>query len=71
MSNAECRKLAQVVRDTASSLMEALAGIRSLRSALRTIRLRMGSGTRMNKRRKHPNSAQLLQQGSPFWVLSP
>jgi hypothetical protein len=64
-------KLAQVVRDTAGSLMEALAGNRSLRSALRTIRLRMGSGTRMNKRRKHPNSAQLLQRGSTTWQFSP
>jgi len=64
-------KLAQVVRDTAGSLMEALAGNRSLRSALRTIRLRMGSGTQMNKRRKHPNSAQLLQCGFPNWELSP
>lgn len=64
-------KLAQVVRDTAGSLMEALAGNRSLRSALRTIQLRMGSGTHMNKRRKHPNSAQLLQQGSTPWLLSP
>jgi hypothetical protein len=58
-------KLAQVVRNTADSLMEALAGNRSLRSALRIIQLRMGSGTRMNKRRKHPNSAQLLQRGPP------
>jgi len=64
-------KLAQVVRDTAGSLMEALAGNRSLRSALRTIRLRMGSGTQMNKRRKHPNSAQLLQRGSTTWQFSP
>lgn len=64
-------KLAQVVRDTAGSLMEALAGRRSLQSALRTIPLRMGSGTQMNKRRKHPNSAQLLQQGFPNWELSP
>jgi hypothetical protein len=64
-------KLAQVVRDTAGSLMEALAGNRSLQSALRTIRLRMGSGTQMNKRKKHPNSAQLLQRGSTTWELSP
>ena len=64
-------KLAQVVRDTASSLMEALAGIRSLRSALRTIQRRMGAGTQMNKRRKHPNSAQLLQRGFPIWEFSP
>ena len=64
-------KLAQVVRDMAGSLMEALTGHRSLRSALRTIQLRMGSGTQMNKRRKHPNSAQLLQQGFPNWELSP
>ncbi len=64
-------KLAQVVRDTAGSLMEALAGNRSLRSALRTIQLRMGSGTQMNKRCKHPNSAQLLQRGSTTWEFSP
>jgi hypothetical protein len=64
-------KLAQVVRDTASSLMEALADIRSLRSALRTIRLRMGAGTHMNKRRKHPNSAQLLQKGESCWAFGP
>lgn len=64
-------KLAQVVRDAAGTLMEALAGIRSLRSALQTIQRRMGSGTRMNKRRKHPNSAQLLQRGFPVWEFSP
>jgi hypothetical protein len=64
-------KLAHVVRDTAASLMEALSGCRSLRSALRTIQRRMSAGTQMNKRRKHPNSAQLLQRGSPIWEFSP
>jgi hypothetical protein len=64
-------KLAQVVRDTASTLMEALAGYRSLPSALQVIQRRMGSGCRMNTRKKHPNSAQLLQCGYPDWELSP
>ena len=64
-------KLAQVVRDTASTLMEALAGYRSLPSALQAIQRRMGSGCRMNTRKKSPNSAQLLQRGSPNWELSP
>jgi hypothetical protein len=64
-------KLAQVVRDTASTLMEALAGYRSLPSALQAIQRCMGSGCRMNTRKKYPNSAQLLQRGSPDWELSP
>src|SRR5258708_33295739 len=64
-------KLAQVVRDTASSLLEALAGHRSLLSALECIQRRMSSGCQMNKRKKHPISAQLLPRGSPNWVLSP
>jgi len=64
-------KLAQVVRDTASSLLEALAGNRSLSSALQVIQRRMGSGCQMNKRKKHPNAAQLLQRGSTNWALSP
>ena len=63
-------KLAQVVRDTGWTLMEALAGHRSLRSALQAIERRMASGSHMNKRKKHPNSAQLLQHGSS-WALSP
>jgi len=63
-------KLAQVVRDTGWTLMEALAGRRSLRSALQAIERRMASGSHMNKRKKHPNSAQLLQHGSN-WALSP
>ena len=64
-------KLAQVVRDAASSLLEALAGHRSLLSALQGVQRRMHSGCQMNKRRKHPNSAQLLQRGSTNWALSP
>src|SRR5579883_609827 len=36
-SSVGCRKLAQVVRDTACSLLEALAGDRSLRSALHVV----------------------------------
>ena len=55
---------AQVVRDTACSLLEALAGVRPLCSVLQSIQRRMHSGCQMNKRRKYPNSAQLLQRGS-------
>lgn len=62
-------KLAQVVRDTGWSIMEALAGFRSLRSALRLIERRMRSGCQMNKRKLRPNSAQLLEQGLN-WALS-
>src|SRR5437667_12905460 len=64
-------KLAQVVRDTACSLLEALAGSRSLCSVLQSIQRRMRSGCQMNKRKKHPNSAQLLACGSTNWTLSP
>jgi hypothetical protein len=63
-------KLAKVVRDTGWTLMEALAGQRSLRSALRLISRRMRSGCQMNKRKKHPNSAQLLEQEAVEWALS-
>jgi hypothetical protein len=64
-------KLAQVVRDTCWTLMEALAGQRSLSCALQAIERRMRSGCRMNKRKKHPNSAQLLRDGLTTWLLSP
>jgi hypothetical protein len=62
-------KRARVVRDTASSLLEAFAGSYLLRSVLQCIQQRMRSGCQMNKRRKHPNSAQLLQRGSTNWAL--
>lgn len=64
-------KLAQVIRDSADSLLEALSGSRSLCSVLQTIQRRMRSGCHMNKRQKHPNAAQLLQHGSTDWALSP
>jgi len=63
-------KLAQVVRDTAWCIMEALAGFRSLRSVLHLIARRMRSGCQMNTRKKHPNSAQLLEQQTVEWGLS-
>ena len=63
-------KLAQVVRDTGWSIMEALAGFRSMRSAMRVIQRRMQAGCQMNKRRKHPNSAQLLEAQAVEWALS-
>lgn len=62
-------KLAQVVRQTGWTLMEALMGGRSLRSALVLIRRRMRSGCQMNKRHQRPNSAQLLTDGLE-WALS-
>jgi len=63
-------KLAQVVRDTGWTLMEALIGFRSLRCAMRLIRRRMQSGCQMNKRHKHPNSAQLVEAQAVEWALS-
>jgi hypothetical protein len=63
-------KLAAVVRDTGWTIMAALGGKGRLRQALRTIQARMGAGWQMNKRRKHPHSAQLLAQGRPEWSLS-
>lgn len=63
-------KLAQVVRDTSWLLMDALARHGSLRSALRLMGRRMGSGCQMNTRKKHPNSAQLLEQQAVEWALS-
>lgn len=62
-------KLAQVVRETGWTLMEALAGFRDLRAALLLIGRRMRSGCQMNKRQQRPNSAQLLTAGLD-WALS-
>ena len=63
-------KLAQVVRDTSWTLMDALVGKRSVRPALQLIGRRTRSGCQMNKRKKHPNSAQLLEQEAVEWALS-
>jgi len=63
-------KLAQVVRDTAWTLMEALAGQREFSTVLRLIERRMRAGCSMNTRRKHPNSAQLLKNGLN-WSIGP
>jgi hypothetical protein len=63
-------KLAQVVRDTGWLLMEALASHRSVRSVLHLIGRRMRAGCQMNKRRKHPNSGQLLARQAVEWALS-
>jgi hypothetical protein len=62
-------KLAQVVRDTGWTIMEALAGFRSMHSAFQLIGRRMRSGCQMNKRKQRPNSAQLLADGIE-WALS-
>ena len=63
-------KLAQVVRDTSWTLMDALVHQRRLPATLRLIGRRMRSGCQMNKRKKHPNSAQLLERESVEWALS-
>jgi DDE family transposase len=63
-------KLAQVVRDTSWTLIDALVGGRRLPATLRLIGRRMRSGCHMNKRKKHPNSAQLLERESVEWALS-
>ena len=63
-------KLAAVVRDSGWTIMAALGGKGCLRQALRTIQARMGVRCQMNKRRKHPNAAQLLAQGRPEWSFS-
>lgn len=63
-------KLAQVVRDTSWLLMDALAGHRSVRSALQVMGRRMRSGCQMNKRKTRPNSAQLLERQAVEWALS-
>jgi len=63
-------KLAQVCRDVGWTIMEALGGFRSLRSALRLIQRRMRSGCQMNTRAKQPNSAQLLEAQAVQWALS-
>lgn len=63
-------KLAQVVRDTAWTLMEALTGQREFATALHLIERRMCAGCSMNTRRKHPNSAQLLKNGLN-WSIDP
>ena len=60
-------KQAQVVRDCAGSLMEALAGERPLSRVLRLVERRMHSGCQMNTRKNHPNSAQLLERGRVEW----
>jgi Transposase DDE domain len=63
-------KLAKVVRDMSWTLMDPLAHKRSVRAALRLIGRRMRSGCHMNKRKKHPNSAQLMEQEAVEWALS-
>ena len=63
-------KLAQVCRDVGWSIMEALAGFRSLRWAMGVIQRRMGSGCHMNTRAAHPNSAQLLEAQAVEWALT-
>lgn len=63
-------KLAQVVRDTSWILMPALACGHRLPATLRLIGRRMRSGCHINKRKKHPNSAQLLEREGVEWALS-
>jgi hypothetical protein len=64
------QKLAQAFQDTAGGIMEAFAGLRTLESACLAIGRRMQSGCEMNKRRQHPNAAQLLEEGVS-WAIGP
>jgi hypothetical protein len=63
-------KLAQVVRDTVWTLMEAFAGERSMASVWRLIQRRMQAGCSMNTHASHPNLAQLLRSGH-CWGFPP
>ncbi len=63
-------KLAQIVRDTMWTLMEAFAGERSMVSVWRLIQRRMQAGCSMNTRASRPNSAQVLQSGH-CWDFPP
>jgi hypothetical protein len=62
-------KLAHVIRDGALCILDALAGHGSLYQAFLSIARRMRAGCQMNKRKKHPNSAQLLLDGLTAWSL--
>ncbi len=62
-------KLARVIHDTACGLLQALHGQISWPQAFERIQRRMQAGCQMNKRRKHPNSGQLLEEGLE-WSLS-
>ena len=64
-----CVKLARVVRDTVCGLLQALHRQISWSQAFERIQRRMQAGCQMNKRRKHPNSGQLLEDGLE-WSLS-
>jgi len=63
-------KLAQVVRDTSWIIMPTLAAGRPLFACLQLIGRRMRSGCHMNRRKKHPNSAQLLVREGVEGALS-
>ncbi|MEO9027540.1 MAG: hypothetical protein ABI413_01860, partial [Ktedonobacteraceae bacterium] len=54
----------------ASFLLEALAGHCPFNWAFQVIERRMRSGTQMNTRKKHPNSAQPLTDGLN-WSIDP
>lgn len=64
-----CVKLARVVRDTIGGLLQALHQQIRWSQAFERIQRRMQAGCQMNKRRKHPNSGQLLEDGLE-WSLS-
>ena len=53
-------KAAQTVRTNVPLLAVAFAGLMELAAALRVISNILGMGCRMNPRRKHPNTYQLL-----------
>lgn len=62
-------KAARVVCDAAQRLMAALAGEARLQSVLLSLTRQMRTGCRMDTRRAHPNTSQLLLDGLD-WNLS-
>lgn len=53
-------KAAQTVRKQALHLASAFASLKRLTTAITTIKRCLGAGCRMNRRKKHPNTYQLL-----------
>jgi hypothetical protein len=62
-------KAGQVVRAEARRLFAALSGEGSVEQVLRSMVRQMKSGCRLNTRKKHPSTAQILAHGSE-WALS-
>lgn len=62
-------KAGRVVRSEARRLLAALSGDGSVEQVLQSIVRQMQSGCRLNTRKAHPSTAQILEHGSE-WALS-